>query len=141
VSAPHNVTAVKLEHAKRGGELTLDGGFPGTADGHAFCDSCGCALDIGMLTDYGCGSELDHFEQHGVPDLSRPSECYWLWLLFASVCWSEGELVDRLYRLAFAVAWESIHGRGAWARDREKWAWALTFRQTEAPATAGGEQE
>jgi hypothetical protein len=49
----------------------------------------------------------------------------------------DGRVFKPVY--AFGELWESIHGPGAWERDREKWVWCVTFRRVgPSPAAEGG---
>lgn len=100
----------EAEIAKRGGELTIDGGYCGPNDSHAFCETCRCPLEV-TLTDHGCEEELHYFEENGF-DLTSAEDCYYLLLLFSSAYWGEGEVAERIRRLATAVVRAEEAGRG-----------------------------
>jgi hypothetical protein len=47
-------------------------------------------------------------------------------------------------REAFIALWESLHGGGAWERDRARWVWVLRFSMHRSIAIAnkiGGDRE
>jgi hypothetical protein len=71
--------------AKPDGDYAVGGSCESEGDSTPFCESCGTRLR-NTLTDYGCESELDHFQLYGF-DPSDADDCYSLLACINSRGW------------------------------------------------------
>lgn len=114
--AAKKVAELKAAPEDPNADYMIDGGWGIEGDSMAFCETCHCPLD-NSFTDYGCKSELDHFEEYGFE--LTPADCYSLDNILGAQLWEGGDLSDRIHALAEKIiaANPSSTGSGTWMQN------------------------
>jgi len=126
--------AVEAERKKYpDADIERDGGYDShETEGVALCEICGRLLEYTLL-EYGVESEVSQFEEYGF-ELSNPREAHELERIFIEADYIQDEaLKDRVYRLGFAVLWDSINANRGYPWASNPWVWRYEYKRVERP--------